>query len=125
MVEFGKRDSQFKEQFPFTGFIVMILENLEDLRDNRGKIYLWLISFFLRYGVLVGFRDFTNMSYYLKKREAELSMESGFLEGVPSHDVFLDVFRVIDIEKFMALSMKTHRRQTVGTPYQILHCSGK
>lgn len=55
------------------------------------------------YGVLVGFHDFTNMSYYLKKRKAELSKEFELSEGVPSHNVFSNVFRVIDIEKFMAL----------------------
>lgn len=55
------------------------------------------------YGVLVGFSDFTNMSYYLKKREQELIAEFGLSQGVPSHDVFSNIFRVIDVEKFMAL----------------------
>ena len=81
-----------------------IFENLDDPRDNRGKIYPLIdIILLALYGVLVGYSDFTNMSYYLKKREAELSMEFGLSEGVPSHDVFSDVFRVIDVEKFMAL----------------------
>ncbi len=81
-----------------------IFKNLDDPRDNRGKIYPLIdIILLALYGVLVGYSDFTNMSYYLKKREAELSMEFGLSEGVPSHDVFSDVFRVIDVEKFMAL----------------------
>lgn len=81
-----------------------IFENLDNPRDNRGKIYPLIDSILLAlYGVLVGYSDFTNMSYYLKKRKAELSMEFGLSEGVPSHDVFSDVFRVIDIEKFMVL----------------------
>lgn len=81
-----------------------IFENLDDPRDNRGKIYPLIdIILLALYGVLVGYSDFTNMSYYLNKREAELSMEFGLSEGVPSHDVFSNVFRVLDIEKFMAL----------------------
>lgn len=81
-----------------------IFEELEDPRDNRGKIYpLMDIIMLALYGVLVGFSDFTNMSYYLKKREQELITEFGLLEGVPSHDVFSRVFRIIDVEKFMAL----------------------
>lgn len=81
-----------------------IFEKLEDPRDNRGKIYpLMDIIILALYGVLVGFSDFTNMSYYLKKREQELITEFGLSEGVPSHDVFSNVFRIIDVEKFMAL----------------------
>lgn len=81
-----------------------IFEELEDPRDNRGKIYPLIdIIILALYGVLIGFSDFTNMSYYLKKREKELMTAFGLLEGVPSHDVFSHVFRVIDIEKFMGL----------------------
>lgn len=81
-----------------------IFETLEDPRDNRGKIYPLIdIIILVLYGVLSGFEDFTNMSDYLKKREAELTEELELLEGVPSHDVFSAVFRVIDVEKFMAL----------------------
>jgi len=81
-----------------------IFENLGDLRDNRGKIYPLIdILILALYSVLIGFSDFTNMSYYLKKREAELSREFGLSEGVPSNDVFSDIFRIIDIEKFIQL----------------------
>ena len=55
------------------------------------------------YGVLCGFQDFTNMSYYLKKRERELTEAFELAEGVPSHDVFSAVFRAIDIDRFMKL----------------------
>lgn len=41
------------------------------------------------------------MSYYLKKREAELKGRLSLAEGVPSHDVFSDVFRLIDVGRFM------------------------
>ena len=81
-----------------------IFETLEDPRDNRGKKYPLIdIILLALYGVLSGFEDFTNMSYYLKKRETELTKELGLSRGVPSHDVFSAVFRVIDVEKFMAL----------------------
>lgn len=76
-------------------------------------------------GVLSGFSDFTNMSYYLKKREAELSVEFGLSEGVPSHDVFSDVFRVIDIEKFMALFVEWTKNLTLAKTGQHVAIDGK
>lgn len=53
------------------------------------------------YGVLIGFEDFSNMAYYLKRNEEMLSKELGLTNGVPSHDTFSDVFRSIDVGKFM------------------------
>lgn len=77
-----------------------IFEELENSRDNRGKIYPLIdIIIFTLYGVLAGFCDFINMSYYLKKREQERMTELGLSKDITSHDVF----RVIDVEKFMAL----------------------
>ena len=84
-----------------------IFEKLEDPRDNRGRIYPLIdILILALYGVLTGFSDFTNMSYFLKKRESELSEEFGLSEGVPSHDVFSDVFKVIDIATKIKLVAK-------------------
>ncbi len=81
-----------------------IFKNLEDPRDNRGKVYPLIdIIILALYGVLIGYEDFSNMSYYLKKREEELKRELGLEVGVPSHDVFSDVFRVLDINRFMEL----------------------
>ena len=52
-------------------------------------------------GVLIGFEDFSNMAYSLKRNEEMLSKELGLTNGVPSHDTFSDVFRSIDVEKFV------------------------
>ncbi len=77
-----------------------IFENLEDPRYNRGKIYPLIDILILAiYGVLTGFSDFTNMSYYLKKRESELSEEFGLSEGVPLHDVFLEWTKTLVLTK--------------------------
>ena len=70
-----------------------IFENLDDPRDNRGKIYPLIDSILLAlYGVLVGYSDFTNMSYLdlcqyfgQKKWKAHavfLSSSSSFCWGV-------------------------------------------
>ena len=81
-----------------------IFSTLEDPRNDKGKKYpLMAVLILAIYGTLIGFEDFTNMSYYLKKREAELAKELKLTAGVPSHDVFSDVFRAIDIEAFMRL----------------------
>lgn len=84
-----------------------IFESLEDPRDNRGKKYRLIDVMILAiYGVLIGFEDFTNMAYYLKKIEKELCEKLELESGVPSHDTFSAVFRVIDVQKFMALFVK-------------------
>lgn len=76
---------------------------LEDPRNVKGRIFpLMDVIILAIYGTLIGFEDFTNMSYYLKKREAELTEGLGLTAGVPSHDVFSDVFRLLDIKAFMA-----------------------
>lgn len=79
-----------------------IFEELDDPRNEKGKIYpLMDVIILALYGVLIGFEDFTNMSYYLKKHEEELTEKLGLAAGVPSHDVFSDVFRAIDVDAFM------------------------
>ena len=79
-----------------------IFEGLEDPRNEKGKIYpLMDVIILALYGVLIGFEDFTNMSYYLKKQEDVLTKKLELSAGVPSHDVFSDVFRAIDVEAFM------------------------
>lgn len=84
-----------------------IFSELTDHRDNRGKKHLLIHIIILTiYGILCGYDDFTNMSYFLKKKEAELTEKLGLLNGVPSHDTFSAVFRVIDSKKFMELFIK-------------------
>lgn len=79
-----------------------IFRDLDDPRNKKGKIYpLMDVIILALYGVLIGFEDFTNMSYYLKKHEEELSEKLELAAGVPSHDVFSDVFRAIDVDSFM------------------------
>ena len=53
------------------------------------------------YGTLCGKRSFTEMEYFLKLREEQLTEVFGLANGVPSHDVFSRVFRLIDPEQFM------------------------
>lgn len=75
---------------------------LEDPRNEKGRVYpLMDVIILAIYGTLMGFEDFSNMSYYLKKREGELVKGLGLAAGVPSHDVFSDVFRLLDIKAFM------------------------
>lgn len=55
-----------------------IFERLEDTRNEKGKIYpLMDVIILALYGVLIGFKDFTNMSYYLKKQEDVLTKKAG------------------------------------------------
>ncbi len=84
-----------------------IFEDIEDPRNEKGKIYpLMDVIILALYGVLIGFEDFTNMSYYLKKHEEELTEKLELAAGVPSHDVFSALFRAIDVEAFMDCFVK-------------------
>ena len=83
---------------------IEIFENLDDPRHEKGKKYPLLDVIILAiYGTLCGFTDFANMAYYLKCREKELTEGLELENGVPSHDVFSDVFRLLDVKKFMEL----------------------
>ncbi|MDO4834478.1 MAG: ISAs1 family transposase, partial [Bacillota bacterium] len=85
-------------------------EEPEDPRDERGKKYpLMDVMIPALYGALIGYEDFTNMSYYLKKREAELTERFGLSNGIPSHDTFSAVFRIIDVKQFMRLFVEWTR----------------
>lgn len=81
-----------------------IFSVIEDPRDNRGKKHMLIHVIVLAiYGILCGYEDFTNMAYYLKHKEEMLTRELGLLNGVPSHDTFSAVFRVLDSKKFIEL----------------------
>ncbi len=50
-----------------------IFEDIEDPRNKKGRIYpLTDVIILALYGVLIGFEDFTNMSYYLKNIKRNL-----------------------------------------------------
>lgn len=92
-----------------------IFNEIEDPRDNRGKKHKLIHVIILAiYGILCGFEDFTNMSYFLKKREKELIETFDLLNGVPSHDTFSAVFRILDPKKFMELFIEWTKRLVVN-----------
>lgn len=81
-----------------------IFTHLDDPRDNRGKKHLLIHIIILSiYGMLCGFDDFANMVYFLKKQEKELSEKLNLLNGIPSHDTFSAVFRILDVDNFIKL----------------------
>lgn len=75
---------------------------LPEPRNGRNLKYplLGVVALAL-YGILCGFIDFANIAYYCKQREEELTEEFGLAAGVASHDVFSDVFRLLDVGCFM------------------------
>lgn len=87
--------------------LINIFSELEDPRDNRGKKHELIHVIVLAiYGILCGYTDFTNMAYFLKKNEDKLSKELNLLNGIPSHDTFSFVFRLINPDTFMKLFIK-------------------
>ena len=83
------------------GSFVDIFGSMEDPRDIRGKKYPLIDVFMLAvYGTLCGFNDFVGISYFLKRNEQKVKEALG-INGIPSHDTFSAVFRVINVKKFM------------------------
>lgn len=73
----------------------------------------------------VGFSDFTNMSYYFKKREQELITEFGLSEGMSSHDIFSNVFRIINVEKFLTLFVDWTKSLAIAKTEKQIAIDGK
>ena len=75
---------------------------IEDPRKEKGKRHQLAHIFILTIiGLLRGFSDFDNMVDDLKYDEEELSKKLGLKYGIPSHDTFSRVFRLIDSREFM------------------------
>lgn len=77
--------------------LVEILSKIPDPRDNRGKKHsLVKILFLAIVGLLIGKNDFANMAHCLKKQENELKKYIDLENGIPSHDTFSRIMRIID-----------------------------
>ena len=75
---------------------------IEDTRKAKGKRHQLIHIFILTIiGILRGFSDFVNMADDLKYDEKELTEKLGLKHGIPSHDTFSSVFRLIDAKAFM------------------------
>ena len=82
--------------------LVRIFGSIEDPRMARGKRHRLIDIFILTiFGLLWGFTDFVNMADELSYHEEYFTEMLGLKHGIPSHDVFSAVFRVIDPEKFL------------------------
>ena len=75
---------------------------IEDPRSAKGRRHQLIHIFILTIiGILRGFTDFENMADDLKYDEDELSEKLGLKHGIPSHDTFSRVFRLINPIAFM------------------------
>lgn len=75
---------------------------VEDPRKAKGKRHQLIHIFILTIiGILRGHSDFENMVDDLKYDEKELTEKLGLKHGIPSHDTFSRIFRLIDPKVFM------------------------
>ncbi len=75
---------------------------IEDPRKENGKRHQLVHIFILTIiGFLRGHTDFENMVDDLRYDEQELTEKLGLKHGIPSHDTFSRVFRLIDAKAFM------------------------
>lgn len=79
---------------------------IEDPRMEKGKrhqlIHILILTII---GLLRGHTAFESMVDDLKYDEKELTEKLGLKHGIPSHDTFSRVFRLIDAKAFMHLQV--------------------
>ena len=82
--------------------LIHIFSTIEDPRRDRGKRHRLIDIFILTiFGLLWGHTDFVNMADELSYHESYFTEMLGLKHGIPSHDVFSAVYRVIDPERFL------------------------
>ena len=98
--------------------LIFHLSKIEDRRKEKGKKYALIDVLILTvFGILRGHTDFVNMVYDLQFEEGYFTKLLNLKHGIPSHDVFSAVFRMIDKEHFM--------RVFIDWMYSIARIKGK
>ena len=98
--DWGLRLMQYKYESLNT--LAAVFSNIEDPRDNRGKLHKLLDIFILTvFGLLWGHTDFTNMELDLKYHTEYFTMLLGLENGIPSHDTFSTAFSIINPAEFL------------------------
>jgi predicted transposase YbfD/YdcC len=81
--------------------LYQIFYDLKDERNDRGKQHRLIDVLILSiYGLLAGYTDFFNMCYFLNHHKKYFEKKLGLLNGIPSHDTFSRIFRIIDPRAF-------------------------
>ena len=76
---------------------------IRDPRDNRGKrYYLMDLLIMVIYGIINGYADFENMSYFLKQRESYFK-KLLLIEKTPSADCLSYLFAMLEPKEFMEI----------------------
>lgn len=79
-----------------------LLSYIEDPRDNRGKRHdLREIIVLIIVGFLLGKTDYTNMAHCLRMKQNELRKYLSLKNGIPSHDTFSRMARIIDSDQLI------------------------
>jgi len=81
-----------------------IFEGLEDSRDERGKRHKLIDVIIMSiYGILSGNNDCENIADWVELRSDYFVELLGLVNGTPSADTFLRVFRALDPNQFMSI----------------------
>lgn len=101
-------------------------EVLEDPRDVRGKKYKLIDLLIMTiYGILCGLEDYTNIAFFLKKKEEYFTKLLKLENGIPSHDCLSDIFSVINSEKFMEIFIQWTKKIIEQKTNKIISIDGK
>jgi predicted transposase YbfD/YdcC len=109
--------------------LIEIFQGIEDPRDANAQHDLGSILFLALAGMLCGAKSCIQIAEFAQAREEELGELVDLSHGVPSHDTFSRVFRLLDpgeLERAFAACMATVRRELgIGGPQGVVAVDGK
>lgn len=109
--------------------LIAIFQELKDPRDPHAQHPLSSVLFLALAGMLCGAKSCVQIAEFAQAREAELGDIVDLRRGIPSHDTFSRVFRLLDpgeLERTFAACMTAVRRELgIGTPNGVVAVDGK
>lgn len=79
-----------------------LLSYMKDPRNNRGKRHDFVeVLILIVIGFLLGKKDFANMEHCLKKELPNLRQFLTLKNGIPSHDTFSRIMRIVDPQELL------------------------
>ena len=102
------------------------IKNLDDPRTKRKPLHLLIdIVTIALFATLAGSNTMTEVETYGEAKQEWLSTFLELPHGIPSHDTFSRVFRLIDPEQFHQFFLGWIEQITTQLSLKVIHIDGK